>query len=199
MPRSFDHPLLGRVRDPRVAVRVLLGVLLAANLGMAILAFRPFGGGADDLRAQQAQLEQQLSASRNHLAQTKRTVDKVQVARKQGDDFVRQFINDESTAASALVYELNRMADESHIRQLPVNFQQSDIEGSDTFKVVSVTDGCEGSYQDLAKYVSLIDKSPRFLMIESLQTSAPQTQGNAQKLSVQLKIDTLMNGEGESQ
>ena len=199
MPRSFDHPLLGKVRDPRVAVRALLGALLAANLGMAILAFRPFGGGADDLRAQQTQLEQQLSASRNRLAQTKRTVDKVQVARKEGDDFVSRFINDEATAGSGMLYELNRMADESHIRQLPVNFQRSDIEGSDTFKVLSVTDGCEGSYQDLAKYVSLIDKSPRFLMIESLQTSAPQAQGNAQKLNVQLKIDTFINGEGDAQ
>ncbi len=98
-----------------------------------------------------------------------------------------------------MIYELNRMAEASGIRQLPVSFNESGIEGSDTLKMQAVTDGCEGTYQELAKYINLIDKSPRFLMIESLQTAAPQSAGNAQKLNVQLKIDTFTNGEGDSQ
>lgn len=197
MRKNFEMTL-ARLRDPRVAVRVLLGALLLANLGMAVLAFRPFGGGADDLRAQQASLDAELAAAKNRLAQTRLTVAKVQTARVQGDEFVAKYINDEGTAASAMLYELNHMAEESHIRQLPVNYNRSAIEGSDTLRMVTVTDGCEGSYQDLAKYINLIDKSPRFLMIESLQT-ASQAQGNNQKLAVQLKIDTFVNGEGDSQ
>jgi type IV pilus assembly protein PilO len=188
-----------KLRDPRVAVRALLGVLLAANLGMAILAFRPFGGGADDLRSQQAALDQELSAAKNHLAQTRQIVEKVQTARKQGDDFMKKYITDIGTASSAMIFELNRMAEQSGVRQLPVTLNRSGIEGSDTIKMVALTDGCEGTYQQLAKYINLIDKSAQFLMIESLQTAAPQAAGNAQKLNVQLKIDTFINGEGEPQ
>jgi Tfp pilus assembly protein PilO len=190
---------MAKVRDPRVAVRALLSALLLANLGMAVLAFRPFGGGADDLRKQEAALDAELSASKNRLAQTRQIVEKVQMARKQGDQFMGQYINDAGSAASAMLFELNRIADESHIRQLPVNYSESDIEGSDSLRMLTQTVGCEGSYEDLAKFVNLVDKSPRFLMIENLQTAAPQTQGNTQKLSVQLKIDTFVNSAGEPQ
>lgn len=198
MPRNFEASLT-KLRDPRVAVRALLGFLLVANLGMAVLAFRPFGGGADDLRKQESLLEEQLDAAKARLAKTRSTVQKVQTARVQGDEFITKYINDKSTASSAMLFELNRMSEESHIRQLPVNFTTADIEGSDTMKMLTVTDGCEGSYQDLAKYINLIDKSPRFLMVESLQTASSAAQGNNQKLSVQLKIDTFINGEGDSQ
>src|SRR5579863_9324287 len=70
MRKNFEMAA-ARLRDPRVAVRVLLGALLLANLGMAVLAFRPFGGGADDLRAQQTSLDLELSAAKNRLAQTR--------------------------------------------------------------------------------------------------------------------------------
>src|ERR1035438_9603372 len=153
MRRNFEMAL-ARLRDPRVAVRVLLGALLLANLAMAVLAFRPFGGGADDLRAQQASLDTELAAAKNRLAQTRQIVAKVQTARAQGDEFVAKYINDQGTAASAMLYELNRMAEESHIRQLPVNYNPSAIEGSDNFRMVTVTDGCEGSYHDLATEIA---------------------------------------------
>ena len=42
MPRSFDISTV-KWRDPRVAVRAVLGVLLAANLAAAVIAFKPFG------------------------------------------------------------------------------------------------------------------------------------------------------------
>ena len=57
-----------------------------------------------------------------------------------------------------------------------------------------MTEGCEGNYAGLAKFINLVDKSPRFLIIESLATAAPQQNGAA--LNVQIKIDTFMNGPG---
>ena len=46
---------------PRVAMRFILGVLLLANLVAAVIAFKPFGGGADDLRRDRNVLQQQLT------------------------------------------------------------------------------------------------------------------------------------------
>jgi len=45
MTRNFDW---AKIKQPRVAVRALIGVLVAANLAAAVMAFRPFGGSADD-------------------------------------------------------------------------------------------------------------------------------------------------------
>jgi len=46
MPKDFK----AAIKDPRVVMRAIIGVLLAANLVAAILAFKPFGGSAEDLR-----------------------------------------------------------------------------------------------------------------------------------------------------
>ena len=60
MPKNFNLASL-KWRDPRVAMRALLGVLLVANLATAVVAFKPFGGGADDLRRERNALQQQLA------------------------------------------------------------------------------------------------------------------------------------------
>ena len=51
--------------------------------------------------------------------------------------------------------------------------------------------GFEGNYANLTKFVNLLDKSPRFMIIENMQASAPQQQGG-QSLNVSLKIDTFV-------
>ena len=57
--------------------------------------------------------------------------------------------------------------------------------------MLSMQVGFEGTYANLTKFVNLIDKSERFLIIESLQAAAPQQQGG-QRLNVTLKIDTFV-------
>src|SRR5260370_42382366 len=48
MPRNFNLSEL-KWKDPRVAMRAVLGILLLANLVAAVIAFKPFGGGAGGL------------------------------------------------------------------------------------------------------------------------------------------------------
>jgi Tfp pilus assembly protein PilO len=178
-------------KEPRILLRGIMGSLLAANLAAAVIAFKPFGGSADDLQREEAALNQQLSGLRDHVAKSKLLVAKLQNARKDTDQFMAKYVTDE-LHASSLVDELNRIATESGVRPLPQSYNEQEIRGSDGMKMVSVTEGCEGNYASLAKFISLLDKSPRFLIIEGLQTSAPQQ--NGAPLTVQLKIDTFVNG-----
>jgi Tfp pilus assembly protein PilO len=194
MPRNFKLP--GQWREPRVFLRGIIGILLLANVAAAIVAFKPFGGGADDLQRQEVSLQQQLSAMRKRIETDKALVDKMQNARKDKDQFLAKYVADEGLGASTLFEELNRIATEAGVKQLPVTFNKQDIEGSDTFKMFTVTEGYEGSYASLAKFINLVDKSPHFLIIESLNTAAPQQGTGA--LNVQLKIDTFVNGSEET-
>jgi Tfp pilus assembly protein PilO len=194
MPKNFNLP--GQWREPRVFLRGIIGILLLANVAAAIIAFKPFGGGADDLERQEASLQQQLAAMRKRIDADKALVDKMQNARKDKDQFLAKYVADERLGASTLFEELNRIATEAGVKQLPVTFNQQDIEGSDTFKMFTVTEGYEGSYASLAKFINLVDKSPHFLIIESLNTAAPQQGTGA--LNVQLKIDTFVNASGET-
>jgi len=190
MPKSFNLPfnLHNLVKDPRVGMRAIIGVLLAANLVMAVVAFRPFGGSSEDLARERAAKETQLAALNAHIRNSKQMVDKVQVARKAVDEFLGKYFMDRQTTTSDLWGELERIGDLSGVSLEQETFQLDEIEGSDSMKMMVMQLGCEGAYPNLVKFVNLVDKSPRFLLIENIHLNAVQ---NGQKLNVTFKIDTF--------
>ena len=184
------------VKDPRVAMRALIGVLLVANLVVAVIAFKPFGGSADDLRQDQARLSSQLRAAQSTLAKTKEKVAKIEIARTQGDEFLAKYIMEERSAPAITVEEMNKAAGDAGIRILQDAYGTEAIEGSDTLKMLTISGGFEGTYEALAKLVNELDKSQRFLIIDSMSLNAPQQTGpqqNAvQNINVTLKVLTFV-------
>jgi hypothetical protein len=117
----------------------------------------------------------------------------VQLARQQGDEFLAKYFMDIRTTSSQIDEELLKAAKDAGVRQLPTGYEHQPIEGSDTLEMLTITEGIEGSYEGLTKFINLLDKSPRFLIIENLQTAAPQQNGKS--LNVQIKIDTFARQE----
>jgi type IV pilus assembly protein PilO len=194
MPRNFKlaEKLKWKgvaIKEPRVLLRAVVGTLLAANLVAAVMAFKPFGGSAADLRREQQALRVQLGRLQARAATSKRLVEKVETARREGDQFLAKYVMDRRTMSSTIQDELNRTAKEAGIKALPATLDLEPIEGSDTLEMMSISAGYEGTYADLTKFVNLLDKSPRFLIIENMQT-APQQGG--QSLNVTLKLDTFV-------
>ena len=63
------------------------------------------------------------------------------------------------------------------------------VEGSAALSQMTISAGYEGTYANLTKFVNLLDKSPRFLIIESMTASPQQTGPN---LNVSFKLDTFV-------
>src|SRR5437762_4857325 len=118
MSRSFNLSQL-KWKDPRVGMRALLGVLLLANLVAAVIAFKPFGGGADDLRRDRQRLQQQLAQLQAQVAHSRRLAAKVQTARTEGDRFLDQYVTDLRVVSSTIQKELNVMAKDAGVVYLP--------------------------------------------------------------------------------
>jgi Tfp pilus assembly protein PilO len=190
MPKNFNFAggkLGAGITDPRVVMRVILGVLLAANLAAAVVAFKPFGGSAYDLRREQQRLASQLAQLQDRIKTSKGLVDKVQNARTQGDEFLAKYFMDVQTVSYSILVELNQTATEAGIKMGQAQFEPQAIEGSDSLVKWTITVGFDGTYANLTKFIHQVDKSPRFLIIESMQAAAPQAQGG-QSLNVTLKI-----------
>lgn len=188
MRRPFDLAAV-QWKDPRVVMRGIIGVLLAANLAAALIAFKPFGGGADDLRRERASLQQQLSSLQAQVAKNKQLVLKVQRARTEGDEFLEKYITDRHVVTSTIQGELNNIAEGSGVVFQPTSWTPEPVDGSDTFWRMTINASCQGNYQSLVKFLNLVDKSPRFLIIESLSASPVQS---GDKLNVTVKIDTFI-------
>ncbi|HEX3748683.1 MAG TPA: GspMb/PilO family protein [Bryobacteraceae bacterium] len=181
------------LKDPRVAMRAAIGVLLVANLAMAVVAFKPFGGSADDLRKDQASLSSQLRQLQASLEKSKQHVGKIEIARTEGDEFMSKYIMDKRSAPVAIVEELNKAATDAGVHVLPNTFSYEDIEGSDALQMISIAAPFEGNYAGLAKLVNVLEKSPRFWIIDEMSLNAPQQQNQRvataqQNINVNLKL-----------
>ena len=194
MPRNFD---LGsnssRRRSREFVVRVILGVLLLANVVAAGLVLFPPGGSAEDLDRQLASRQTQVISKQALLERTQRHAQAVERGRTEGDQFVNEYFLASRTQFSTLLGELDSAATTARIVPKDHGFSRDPIDGSDTLSVMNVTAAYEGAYPDLMRFVHEIDKSPRLLIIESL-SAAPQ-QGS-DKLSVSMKLDTLVREDG---
>jgi hypothetical protein len=190
---SFGKARLARLRpgDPRVLMRAIIGVLLLANLAAAVIAIKPFGGSAADLRGEQANLNAQLASARRSIRAATGLVDKMDLARREGDQFLDKYIIERRLLASTLEGDLASMAKQAGIRPLPSQTSTEDIEGSDTLQMVRITAGFEGNYASLKKLLELLDKSPRMLIVESMTAQTPQTQQGSQVVNVVLTLDAF--------
>jgi Tfp pilus assembly protein PilO len=194
MPRNFSANT--NWRDPRIAVRVLVGILAAANLVAAALIVFPPGGSADELERQLASLQAQATAQRAQLIRTRQHVSAVEKGREEGDKFLGDYFLARRTAYSTLLSELVSAADQSKIKPKEHAYSTQPIEGSDSLSMMTITANYEGSYANLMHFIHEIDSSPRLLIIEGLNAAPQQGSGI---LNISMKIDTFVREDGSAQ
>lgn len=193
LPADWKHQL---TKDPRLMVRAGLGILLVANLIAAFAVYRPIGGSAEELEAQITGMQSQLQRQQLALQGMRGLVAKIEQARTSGDKFMAQYFMDRRTMSSMILSELDRAAKEAGLRPKERAFAYDPVEGSDTLSMMTVNANYEGTYQDLLLFVNRLDKSPRFLILDSL-VAAPM-QGSA-LLNITIKMNAFVKDEGATQ
>ncbi|MCC6291958.1 MAG: type 4a pilus biogenesis protein PilO [Bryobacterales bacterium] len=178
LPR-FNSRTKTHGRDPRGVVKAVLGVLAGLNLIAAWFYFFPPGGSAGELDAALAQTRAQIQRGRSAVEQSKAAVRKVRSAREEQEKFVAGYFMDRRTASSAILSEIGGMAKKAGLTPREHSFTIDPVEGSDVFSMMTITANYEGNYADLVEFVSAIDRSPRFLIIDSI-TAQPQQSGGLQ-------------------
>src|SRR5271165_1205650 len=170
-------------------VRVLLGVLVVANVLVAGILLFPPGGSAEDLEKELASLQSQATTKRALLEKTRQHVAAVELGRAEGDQFLGTYFLTRRAAAEMLLTELGNAAAGSKIKEKERSVSIEPIDGSDTLSMMSIVANYEGTYADLLHFVHEIDRSRSLMIIESLN-AAPQAGTN--NLSVSLKLDTFV-------
>jgi hypothetical protein len=184
MLRSFKGQ-----RDTKFRLRVLVGVLLGANLIAAGILLFPPGGSAEDLEKELASLQGQATTKRALLEKTRQHVAAVELGRAEGDQFLSQYFLGHRAAPELLLSELGKAAAGSKIKGKETSWSFEPIDGSDTLSMLSIVASYEGEYGDLLHFVHEIDRSPSLVIIESL-SAAPQA--GTKLLSISLKLDTFV-------
>jgi Tfp pilus assembly protein PilO len=176
-------------------LRISVVLLLAANLITAAFAFHWFGNPALDTEEQVRSTQRQLAQAQARLMQSRTMAGKVEQARAAGDQFLSTYMTDRRDTYSTVLAEMNRIAGEAHLKSKEKALPPlQPIEGSDNLSVMTLTANYEGTYADLLRFLNLLDKSRRFIIIESLQAS-PVQGGNTLNISIQ--VNTFVRGDAE--
>jgi len=193
LPTRFS-PTAIRIRfgkDPRLAARVMLGLLLFINLIAAYCVMSPIGGSAEQLDARISALQQDIQTRNATLQRMRQLVGRMNQARSTGDEFLGQYFMDRRTASSTILSELDVSSKDAGMKPKERSFNYDPIEGTEQFSMMTVIANYEGTYGDLLQFVNKLDRSPRFLIIDTL-VAAPQQGAQQGLLNVQIKFNTFV-------
>jgi type IV pilus assembly protein PilO len=176
------------LKEPQVRLRALIGVLLVANLVAAVFAFHVFDASPEQLAQQVIALRQQTLQQTVRLNQAKTLASKVDKGRAEGDQFIGTYMTSRRQTYSTIISEINQIATSAHMKTKDALINLEAIQGTESLDMMTVTESFEGKYEDLVHFVNLLDKSKRFLIIESLSAAPQQKEG----LQVTLKFNTFV-------
>lgn len=187
MAIDFDQLRSLPWKDPRVLARTVLGSLLGLNLIAFYFVVFPLGGSPEELDQQVSAMRVRSQQQRKDLERLRLLTTKVEGARKQEFDFENSYFTDRQVVYSTIVGELTRAAEESGIRVKDHSLLNDEIEGSDTLSMITVSANYEGTFTDLLNYVNRIDRSPRFIILDSLG-AAPQQNSNVLNVAMRMHV-----------
>ena len=193
MPKSFK---IWPPNNPRAVLRLMVGLLLAADLVAAYFVVRPLGGSPQELRQQAADMRTAIRQKQGTLNRTRELASKIETGRAEGDDFIGNYFLPRRSAYSMIVADLNDLASQAKATPKESAFSIEPVDGSDTLLMMQVTANFESTYQDLIHFVNLLDKSNRLLVVESLNATPQQGE---KKLNVMLKLDTFVTEDALAQ
>jgi Tfp pilus assembly protein PilO len=194
MPRNFNLKI-GGPANPRSVIRLVLGLLAAANLVAGYFVLRPLGGSPQELRQQVLEMQMQIRQQTGAVTRTRVLAGKIETGRGEGDKFMSQFFLPRRTAYSTVMAELTDLATQAKITPKESANAIEPIEGSEVLQMMQITANYEATYGDLVRFVNMIDKSTRLLVMESLNATPQQGGG---KLNVMLKLDTFVVEDGSA-
>ena len=182
--------------NPRAVIRLGLGLLAVANLVALYFVIRPIGGSAQELAQQALDMHSAIRQQQGVLDRTKLLVSKIESGRGEGDQFMGSHFLPRRIAYSTILAELNDLAGQAKITSRDSAMALDAVDGSDTLDMMQITANFEGLYPDLIRFINLLDKSDRLLIIESLNATPQQTGG---RVNVALKLDTFVKEDGSAQ
>lgn len=193
MPRSFNFTTisLGSAsawKEPQVLVRVALGVLLAANLVAAGFAFNVFGSSPEALNQALVVAGAKLQADQVRLNRSQLLTANIGKGKNESDTFLATYLTSRRHTFSTIISEITETAKTAGMKTQEVQIAPLDpIEGSNDLSMMTLSINFEGGFNQFVKFVNLLDRSPRFLIIESMQV-APQPKGDVLNANLKLNV-----------
>jgi type IV pilus assembly protein PilO len=160
-----------------------------------LFAFHLIGDSPSGVDAQLTGIRSGFRAAQARLNRSKILAANIDLGKEQGDKFLASYMTSRRHTFSTILGEISGVAKLAGMKMGDANYAVPDpIEGSEDLDMLTITANFEGTYPQLLKFVNLLDRSPRFLLIEGLQVT-PQPKGDL--LSITIKMNTFVKDDKE--
>jgi hypothetical protein len=185
--KSISLPAGAAWKEPRILVRIALGVLLIANLVVAGYAFNVFSPSPEALNRTLLAAEASLQADQARLVRSRVLTSNIGKGKAESDTFLASYFTKRRNTYSTIIGEIEETAKAAGMKEQEGTYGLDPIEGSDDLLMMTISVNFEGSFAQFVKLINLLDRSPRFLIIESLQ-AAPQPKGDVLNANLKLHV-----------
>ena len=173
---------------PHQRVLILLGAVAAVELLFWVIAVRPLADRESEQQALLATLAQQVQQRQASVEQLRAAAERIGGARDNGDQLLEQLTFERRNTFSELLTELGRAAKEAGVEVRETNYNSDTIDGNEKYGMVSISANFRGQYENLVKFLNLLDRSEEFLIIERL-AAAPREEGG---LQITMRVDAFV-------
>ena len=189
MPRSFKiaFPTGAQWKEPRILIRVGLGLLLVANLVAAGYAFNLFTPSPEVLNRRLLSAQTQLQTDQARLVRSRALAGNIGKGKTDSDTFLANYFTSRRRTYSTILQEIRDVATASGMKTEEGTTVLDPIKGTGDLSMLTLSINFEGSFAQLVKFVNLIDRSPRFIIIESMQ-AAPQPKGDVVNTNLKMHV-----------
>jgi len=176
-----------------------VGALALLNAVALFLYLAPPGGSRQELTKESQSLKASIAAARRQSVRLKTISEKVQTGGEQAVDFESRFIFPKRLAYESIISEIQRMAQAANLKERDGQWTEEAIEGTADLSLLTNTVNFEGPYTSLMRFLYEVDRSPKFLMLDTL-TATPQKPGEVlAQARFQAVIREEPSGTGEKQ
>jgi Tfp pilus assembly protein PilO len=174
-------------------VQIALGVILLADLALAVIVIRA-GAQPAALREERDRLAREFRRMSEDVLKAEAIRSRLPEIARQCDAFFAEEFLDARTGYSAVIADFTRIAQRAGLAVQRIGFRQSEVEAR-SLTEVSIEAIVEGDYSALVRFINGLERSEHFYLMNSLALAS--SAAGRIKLTLELKT-YFRNGLPES-
>ena len=188
---SSENRVLGGLlrKIPHRQILIALAALAVFDVLFWAFAVRPTEERESDQRTRVNILERQIEERSSSVERLRKAAKRVTSAQGEGDQLLAELTYDRRTTFSNLMRELGEDAGEAQVEVREISFNKDEIAGNSDYGMVSINANFRGQYANLVRFLNLLDRSERFMIIERLGAFPRE---DTDDLQITMRIDTFM-------
>jgi hypothetical protein len=150
-------------------------------------AFNLFGSSPEALNQALVAAEAGVRADQLRLDRSRFLTSNIGRGKSESDTFLANYFTTRRSTYSTIIGEITETAKTAGMKTQEWTIGLDPIEGSDDLSMMTISINFEGNFTQFVKFVNLLDRSPRFLVIESMQVT-PQPKGDLLNTNLKLHV-----------